>query len=727
MSRLFTASYVVALLAIFTLPSLAGAQVLADRVPADTAIYVGWQGVDPSAPGYAGSHLQEFLADSQIPALADDVLPKVLDRIAKQDKDSAEAVEVIRTVIAPMWRHPTAIAFVGIDIDPKTGPRPKMLILCQAGNEAAALKAKADDLLKQAGPAPFPVKLIEKGDLLALVIGYDQAETAIPDANGQSLANNPDFVKSLAQVSKGAFFTAYFDVDAILKMADTGTAMAGPEIKANWEKSRDMLGLKGLHRAIVTEGFDGKDWGSQAFVAAPAPRSGFIGSLLNGKALSKDLLAAIPENSTMAGATHFDLGGLVTAIRSAVEAFDADSAKQIDSGIEEANKTVGMDIQKDLLGNLGDEWAYYVDPTVAGSNGMVGATLLNKLKDPEKAEAAILKLQDFIDKYAESQLKDEKITIAFRQSKIDNVTVHYLGLPLVTPAWAVQDGILCVGLYPEVVATAANQIANKGKSIASNPAFIALADKLGDHPVSSFSFVDVPRRAPENYASWLVISHLAQASDLFGVPAPARILPPLPKLLKHLSAAGQIAWSEDDGFHAKGISAFPGSVVFASDQSLMSMYEESMMGALFMYPMSMGIPHVAIPAPAVEDKAANLKHIAAAAIKYSNAHNGKYPATLGELYEGSGLTLGAFVNPAHGVAAPTDLKGDQAKEWIDENSDYVWNGAGKDTTIGVDQPLAWENPAKSQGDGILILYGDYHTEFKTLADATAIIAKAKAK
>jgi hypothetical protein len=566
-------------------PALAHAQALADRVPADTILYVGWRGSDTPGSGYEGSHLQAVLAESNFPKVFDEMLPKVLDRIAKEDRHAAEAVEVFRTFAGPMWRHPTAIAFVGIAVDPNKGPEPtpKLVMLCQAGAESAAIKMKVEQILQKAGKPPFPVHVVDRDGLVALVIGYDNPADAIPDAGAgaSSLANSPRFSKTLQQVNRNGLITAYVDVEKVVNLVEFGLQAAPPEIKKGYAAVSDKLGLKGIKRAIMSAGFDGKDWSARLFVAAPEPRTGLLGTMLEGKPLSEHLLGSIPENSTIAGAFHFDIAGLVDVVRAAIASFDADAGRQADQAIEQVNQTTGIDIQKDLLHALGDEWAYYNDPSVAG-NGIVGITMLNHLKEPAKVEASLTKLEDFINVTAAQQLKHEKVTVSFKRSHVGDTTVHYLAIPLVTPSWAVHNGNLYVGLYPEMVVAAIAHVPGQGKSILTNPAFAAVMHKLGDHPASSFGFADLQRLAPENYSTWLAMSHLANAGDLFGIPAPI-LMPPLDKLLAHLSGAGQVSWTDGDGLHIAATMPFPGSQVFAADPTNLIFSEMLGMGMMFQY------------------------------------------------------------------------------------------------------------------------------------------------
>ena len=334
--------------------------------------------------------------------------------------------------------------------------------------------------------------------------------------------------------------------------------MAPPEIKANWEKVRDTVGLKGVHHAILTAGFEGKAWATQGFVDAPAPRSAYLEALLNGKPLSKDIFDAIPVNATSAGAGRFDLNGFVETIRIVAGMIDANAAAEFDQALQQANQAVGLDIRKDVLGSFGDEWAFYADPAVAG-NGIVSTTLVNHLKDAAKAEAGLNKLEDYANRAIAEELKKEADapTIAMKRVNWGGITVHYIGLPIVAPAWAIHNGNFYFALYPETVVAAARHVPGRDKSISDSPAFAGLMKKLGDHPASSFEYADLPRLIPETYSSWQVISHASGIGDMFGVPAPLQIIPPLSALMPVVSASGQISWVDPAGAHFRGYHAVP--------------------------------------------------------------------------------------------------------------------------------------------------------------------------
>src|SRR5439155_17187962 len=148
-------------------------------------------------------------------------------------------------------------------------------------------------LLERGGRPPIPVRVVVVQGVVALTVGYERGEDAIagevvahvneagPAGATRSLAVDPTFQKTMAQVDKDAAVTVYFDGQRLLKQIEE-LPSADPGFKENWPKIRDALGLNGLQAAAWTSGFDGKDWGSRAFIAAPEPRAGLL-KMLGGK------------------------------------------------------------------------------------------------------------------------------------------------------------------------------------------------------------------------------------------------------------------------------------------------------------------------------------------------------------------------------------------------------------------------------------------------------------
>ena len=192
-------------------------------------------------------------------------------------------------------------------------------------------------------------------------------------------------------------------------------------------------------------------------------------------------------------------------------------------------------------------------------------------------------LETFANIQFAEQMKDEQVKIHIYQTKYNDLTIHYLGTPIVTPSWVIADGNLYIGLFPQVVASAAGHVAAKGKSILDNEQFTDLRKPGRREPRHDQRLQlhgPAAHRRPDAYAQWAMISRLSGFADLFGVQSPPILLPPLGKLLPHLAPAGSVSWTDNDGVHARGVSPFPGATALGTDPMGGQMLLPAMMGAL---------------------------------------------------------------------------------------------------------------------------------------------------
>src|SRR5687767_5271183 len=113
------------LVALLLTPLAAHAQPLADRLPADAAVYVGWQGSQGLGNAYKESRLKAVLDATDASQLIDDFFPKLVALAEKEDKHAGDAVRLFTSLAKPMWEHPTAFAFGGIDWNAQPDPMPQ--------------------------------------------------------------------------------------------------------------------------------------------------------------------------------------------------------------------------------------------------------------------------------------------------------------------------------------------------------------------------------------------------------------------------------------------------------------------------------------------------------------------------------------------------------------------------------------------------------------------------
>src|SRR6185437_2696722 len=166
-------SRVCGLLVILLAPVAVHAQALSDHVPSDAMLYVGWRGVADLGPGYSQSNLKALLDDSDIRQFFDKFLPAVMDRITQLNPDAAQVLPILATVAKPTWQHPTTFFIANIEFNANNPPTPHLGVIWQPGDDAKALEDQLNQLLGNVPAPPFPVRVVHKGELVALMVGYD--------------------------------------------------------------------------------------------------------------------------------------------------------------------------------------------------------------------------------------------------------------------------------------------------------------------------------------------------------------------------------------------------------------------------------------------------------------------------------------------------------------------------------------------------------------------------
>jgi prepilin-type processing-associated H-X9-DG protein len=317
------------------------------------------------------------------------------------------------------------------------------------------------------------------------------------------------------------------------------------------------------------------------------------------------------------------------------------------------------------------------------------------------------------------------MSMPVRELKEGDVTIHFFATPVVRPAWTISHGVLYAGLYPQVVSAAvANAGAAGHKSILENESFAAMRKRLGhEAEVTCISYLDLPKTAPSIYPAWLFLSGYAGFADLFGAPSPAMLLPPLTGLLANLAPAGSVSWVDEKGWHASGITPFPGARLLASDPT-MNLGATALVSG-FVLPAL----HKSREVSTRVQCAGNMKQIGLACLLYSNENKGAYPPDLGTLLKTQDITPDVFICPSSGITFPNDLKGanvDKQIAWINANGSYVYLGKGMNNSASADHVIMYEKKEDHDHDGMNMLYGDGHVEWKTMPQAEAEIARANA-
>jgi prepilin-type processing-associated H-X9-DG protein len=710
-----------ALLALLLASTFAFAQPLADRIPADAIVYIGWQGGDSVGAPYEKSHLKAVLDSSNLPQVFSEFLPRAIEQVGKNDQQAAAMFRSVHGIARVLWQKPTAIYFGGIDPNPQM-PMPKITILCDSGGDAQALLNSINPMIETLNRAGAPIVGAVHGKrYLTLSIGADIAAPfagLLGDASDKTsppLSTKKEFTDSIAQLQKQSTVALYIDAEAAIKLVDQMMAGQGEAPAQNWKKVLDNGGLAGLKRIAATAGFDGANWSTNCFVLAPAPRKGLL-TILDSKPLTDDILKTVPKSASYVGAFRFDIARAFEGIRNIAGAMDPQGQQQFDqfTGMAQAMTTVNLQTQ--LFEPLGDQWVIYSDANVGGTS-MMGFALVNKLDDPKTVEQSLDKLGLAITNMISTQMpREANMAITLRQTKVDDLTIRYFALPLFAPAWTIKDGNLYVSLQPQVTASAAALGAGKSGSILQNEGFIAARKLAGaGGAASSIKYIDLQQTITGSYATTLAMLRFGIGmADMAGMQAPALVVPPLHKLREHLGPASTVAWTDDAGWHSKSVTPFPGAELFATEANMLVAQQAMVLSIL-------------LPALNTAKEranrvkcASNMRQMGMGVLLYANENRGKYPPTIGDLVA-MDLNWQVFTCPtgAHVEPPPPDVQADPKKlaAWVNENAHYVYLGANMNANMGADRLLMYEKADNHGQQGLNLLYNDGHVEWQHMQGA----------
>jgi prepilin-type processing-associated H-X9-DG protein len=121
--------------------------------------------------------------------------------------------------------------------------------------------------------------------------------------------------------------------------------------------------------------------------------------------------------------------------------------------------------------------------------------------------------------------------------------------------------------------------------------------------------------------------------------------------------------------------------------------------------------------------ASNMRQIGQGMFLYANENKGKFPPDLGTILLTQDLTAPVFFCPSDDVVMPADLFGPavaantlenlqkQRAKFVNENSHFVYLGAGLTSNAGADVVVLHEKPGAHNGQGMNLLFADGHVEF----------------
>ncbi len=441
-------------------------------LPATTQVYLRFDGVDAHRAAHAKTALGQMLQGDTGTFLAS--LYKQIEEGASAAATmsqlfsgaSPQQMKKMQAEAAALARLPGLIADKGFvlafevrSLDPPQGQL--TLILPDAGAKPdplfgalrlAAALAKAN--IKETRIADRTVFSLNlevvhltwwvEGKHAVLTLGTDNPEVVVKSTTTGKharLSGTPLFKRLQSFDKFETAARAFIDAAAFVKLG----GRRGPEVR----RLLDDLGLDGLKSLVFYSGYDGKAQRDLVEWDMPGPRKGLL-TLLGGKSFRLADVPPLPPDAVSWSTTNFDTAALydtlLQAVENVVRLVSPDDVPKVKGFTQEADKLLGIDLRKDLLGTLGDRLAQYSSP---GEGPLaLGQTFLLRVKDADKLQGALEQAIEGLAQAAEVKVQIKKRKYQGVEMRL--VQVRQQGFIFV-PTYAIVDGWLAVSLFPQPI------------------------------------------------------------------------------------------------------------------------------------------------------------------------------------------------------------------------------------------------------------------------------------
>ncbi len=703
-------SFTLTLLTLLATTATLRAQPLADRVPSDAVLYIGWAGVETLGDAYTQSHFHAVLHEAGGLDFINR-LKTIATNMAAQGANDPSAQRVIADVTA-VWdiayRHPCALW-----VSPVDGQSPRVALAIQAGTDADKLFALFSKMiqadLKDGQESPATVKRI--GDLVLVANGYPDGTPILAGAEN-AMSKNAALVKGLGQVDRQPAGILFVNGDQLWESLEKAV---DPSDLDAYQRSAGALGHRGFHSLTATCAFEGKGWKTMAFIDIPADARGGLPALLTSSFLKVDTFKVAPRNATWVAGYAMDPTLIWDLVHNVAAAENPQALGKMQENVANMDRQVGISLEKTIKG-LGNQWTLYSN---AGGDGVlpdgVVVALVNHCRDTQTLDQTLTKLEAVAKAMTEQQarINGQPPQVIITSRKVNDLVIHQLVLPMTTVEWAITQDKLIIASGSGI--TPALRQLNAKDSILDSPAFAPLAKSITQGNATSVTMSDVPRTAPLMYQTLGMILPMFQygiAQSGGGMVSLA--LPPLEQLLPHLSIVTSGSYVDAQGLHAWSKGNFPGEVMLSPGG-----VSTAGLGAGILLP---ALGAARRTARQMQDLT-QVRGIIQGCILYALDNNDHYPDNIYKLIEGNYVTLEYLISPSSKTKIPKEFdswSADKKRTWINDNCSYVLiPNLVADTDS--ERIAAFTKLQHGGGGGIAIGYNDNHVEWTKLDEARKLI------
>lgn len=435
--------------------------------PEKCVSYIAWNSA-PEKP-IAGNATQALMAEPEVRAFVDDLRRRaglMAPAIMSSEGMPQEKLELLHALspklVASIFERSGCMFIEEITVvrDMQEPPVVKAAMLVDLGGDAEKFVSQMVEMVNEegqstpkvdlAGSQAYKIELQDSagtlyfgnaGEILVVAIGEDAYSNAIKRMKG---TRQPAWLTKLDQRARAlnhVHSLAFLDMESVLRSIRKA-------VGANANMVSELLGVSNVQQVQMVSGLN--DEGSVTHVLLDAGEiEGMLG-LLTKHPVKDSLFEDVPADSLGAAAITLDNDGLLDLIRTA-ETLLGGQGSDFGRFKQELLDNTGIDLEEDLLRNLGNSWMLF---NGASDGWMTGMTLVGEVKDAKKLTTAV----EAFFKTVGQKVKDVPARYRpglFKQAYAGE-TIYSMTFPdvFVETSFCVKQDRVYIGMFPQAVMTA---------------------------------------------------------------------------------------------------------------------------------------------------------------------------------------------------------------------------------------------------------------------------------
>lgn len=698
-------------------PAMAGG-LLSDLLPAGTIFYKGWPGIGPFSEDSKDTELARLLNEPEVQQLRTHWWKKLWPAIEEQitaeidDETGRQVFELARSLLATVWRCPTAVALIGAGMN-EAGPQVDAAIIIRAGEEGSRLVTAAEKLLALARLSPDEAEEVAVGDLkfkgatvgpvplrwglikemFVFAVGTKATEHLGLGTVEGSLSRSPRFqaaMKGTGAAPDAPF--AYLDLKSAVNAVRAFQPMlaaSGVPVLSDSELLDRLLGQMGADTCeslSITIAPEAGGFKTSMFLHMPGASSS-DNPLISRKPLINDDIGVVPKSARWATVANWDVLAGYRSVVGLLKAIVPGGQESVTGTIDDLEKRIGLSIEKDVLGAFDSTWALF-DSSDFGGLWFSGTVLVAKVKPNHRLSKAMRNITEVIAEEIGGGCTAQVETSEYRGLKIEHVNISGIPMPI-APAWGEFQGRWVMALYPQMVRMELDHLMNRGASLLDNPDY-QRGRKLMPAGPCAVSYVDTRAGLQQLYSFvlpvWQIGAAMLQKED---IPLDVNMLPSVQTLTRHTFGNVSASAVSDEGVLTVSYGSLPVALPALGEGGFVIPLGASILLPSLARARSQAKRTVSI---------ANLTGIGRAMYVYATENDDKFPPDLQTLVDSGAISEKSLRSPL---------------DESDATSSYVYI-SGQSTEVDQRNILAYENPENYDYGGTVCLFADSHVEFLSI-------------